>query len=189
MDELIPVIWRFIRGNLAVNEFEQWVYKTPEIEKLLGNSLYFDLLVCNYQEKGQIWEIKKKLQIAIDRIYLRKCKCITWKDDQKVPISADTGWESISEDFTVLVNRTPWLQLSRCKNCGQYWYVASDTFDDDYYLYRLGDEEAAEITQKGIWPAVFDLMKVAWPDQKWLKVNGYKSLGEWQMKNNVTGEL
>jgi hypothetical protein len=184
MEELIQVIWQFIRGGRAAAECEQWVYKTPQLERLLGNSLYLDLRVCNYQKRNQVEKIKKALEFAVDQIMPRECDCMTWLDNQKIPMGIDTRWEILSADFEILVKRTPWLEFVRCKSCGQYWYIATDTIDDVYYLYRVGDGEAGKIIQNAIWPPVFNSLAAVWPDREWLEEDGYKSLQDWQDRNN-----
>jgi hypothetical protein len=183
MEELIQAIWKFIRGDLAAAEFEQWVYKIPQLEKLLGNSLYLDLRVCNYQKRNQVEKIKKALEFAVDQIMPRECDCLTWLDNQKIPMDINSRWEIFSAAFAILVKRTPWLECVRCNSCGQHWYIATDTIEDTYYLYRLGDEEASHILQKGSWPPVFNNLAAVWPNREWLEDYGFKSLQDWQERN------
>jgi hypothetical protein len=189
MSEPIGLIWKFIRDDMPVSVFEQWIYKTPELENLLGSTLYFEVIACNYKEPDSVWTIKQVLKAAVDQIEPRKCQCLSWRDSQKVPISYDTGWEKISEDFIILRRRSPWLDLCRCKFCDQEWYVAVDTVDDDYYLYRLKTDDVTRIISNNEWPSVFDNFAVVWPDEEWLLQNGYKSLTDWQERNNDGGVI
>jgi hypothetical protein len=71
--------------------------------------------------------------------------------------------------FDLLKQRNPWLSLARCKECGQAWYVATDTVDDDYRMLRLTDEQAQDILQNDKWPIVFDDYENVWPDKKYEK--------------------
>ena len=59
------------------------------------------------------------------------------------------GYETIRE-------RTPWLDLARCRTCQRYWYVATDTVDDDIYMQLLSAEAAELVLTEDRWPPVFD---------------------------------
>jgi hypothetical protein len=63
----------------------------------------------------------------------------------------------------VLRERTPWIEAVRCRACGQAWYLAVDTCDDDYYLHRLNEDELAAALQRDEWPPTFDGLKAVWP--------------------------
>lgn len=43
--------YRIYRGYITVSEFEEWLYKTKEIESIYGSNFYFDLLDLNYRKK------------------------------------------------------------------------------------------------------------------------------------------
>ena len=111
------------------------------------------------------------------------CECASWSDLWQVPL----GYETIPDEwysprFTILLRRTPWLELVQCPQCGQHWYAGIDTEDDSYYFCRLS-EQAAEAARKGDWPAVFDDIDALWPDQGWLDAFGFLSLEDWQKRN------
>lgn len=184
MRELIMNLWKFFRDDMTVSDFEQWVYKTPELENVLGVQLYFETVACNYHDLEKVWQLKQLLKSAVDLLDPQQCHCSIWKDNQKIPISLDSGWELINEAFVALRKRTPWLTLSRCSHCGQYWYVALDNIEDDYYLHRLKNEEAQRIITNNDWPLVFDGLKAVWPSKEWLILDGNDSLGDWQIRNN-----
>ncbi|QGM29543.1 hypothetical protein GI482_03725 [Bacillus sp. N3536] len=43
--------YRIYKGYITVSEFEEWLYKTKEIESIYGSNFYFDLLDLNYRKK------------------------------------------------------------------------------------------------------------------------------------------
>ncbi len=46
--------------------FETWLYENNDIESILGNELYFDLLNINYRDKHAIFEVEKFILPYID---------------------------------------------------------------------------------------------------------------------------
>ena len=65
--------------------------------------------------------------------------------------------------FETVCERTPWLLLGRCRTCGESWYIAVDTVDDDYYFHRLSAEATRRVEHEGTWPTDFDSMENCWP--------------------------
>ncbi len=62
MSDIEEKIWQFLRGDLPIVEFEQWVYDTPELEELCGLDLYLELLSVDYRDKYAVDSIKKRLR-------------------------------------------------------------------------------------------------------------------------------
>ena len=52
--------------TIPIRTFETWLYENNEIESLLGNELYFDLLNINYREKYALLEVVKLILPYID---------------------------------------------------------------------------------------------------------------------------
>jgi hypothetical protein len=66
--------------------------------------------------------------------------------------------------FEGLQDRNPWLRLVRCRECGQQWYLAIDTVDDDHYFLRLNGDQIRAIVDHGQWPTDYDEFVNVWPD-------------------------
>ena len=54
IDSRIENIWRFIRGDMKVQDFEQWVYSENTLEKMLGKTLYLETISVNYFDKDAL---------------------------------------------------------------------------------------------------------------------------------------
>jgi len=184
MNNFVKFLWEFIRGDTLTPIFEQWVYDTRELEDFLGSSMYLQLIELNFADRYAVATMKGQLQEWVDKNYPRTCDCITWKHQEKIPLSTETRPELFEKKFRVLRRRTPWLDLVCCEQCQTYWYVAVDTIDDDYYLRRLNGEIAQGIIDRDIWPECFDKDEKFWPPIGWLKSDGYKNLKDWQIRNN-----
>jgi len=48
------------------------------------------------------------------------------------------------------------VELVRCRHCGRYWHVATDTVDDDVYVEPLTAEAAHLVLTENRWPRTFD---------------------------------
>jgi hypothetical protein len=178
-------LWRFVYDNIAVSDFENWVYAAKELETILDSDTYLRLLEANYHDHLQIYELQKALKAWLNTFYPLACECLSWKDYQVIPI---VGHEKLPQiflaKFRVLKKRTPWIDLVTCISCDQMWYLAMDTTNDDYYLQRLTVNDVDEINT-GSWPTVFDNLEPVWPSKEWLKIYGFKSLVDWQNKNHA----
>lgn len=183
MKDSLHIIWEFIRGDMTSDVFEQWVYQTPELETQLGKTAYFKLISSDYRDRNKVWEIKNMLREAIAKVSPRTCDCLSWKNNEILPLGDSHVQNLISGYFKKIWRRTPWLSLSRCNQCGQQWYVGVDTIDDNYYLYRMENEDILRV-ESNEWPHVFDNISAFWPDQFWLQRNGYLSLEDWINRNN-----
>ena len=108
------------------------------------------------------------------------CECVTLKNRFDILLSAP---ENMLELATLDIVRscTPWLDLERCRVCGQHWLIATDTVDDRVHFHRLSAENARDIVERDKWPATFDLLANVWPDEAWLQLNGFASLEEWRV--------
>ena len=190
----VETIWRFIRSEESPQDFEQWLYENhedPVIVVLLGEKLLLKAIETNFADRDQVWQCRAALRSALEKTFPGKCSCLIWRDNERLPLGFSIeaqrteSFEEFKSRFHIIKNRTPWLFAGRCRECGQGWYVAVDTVDDDYHLMRLSPSKATDITV-GHWPAIFDKLDHVWPDRDWLNLNGYTNLEEWQSKHNAT---
>ena len=95
------------------------------------------------------------------RLYrVEGCACAEVKDGYRYVLGFDVLAGGLAElGYETLRERTPWLDLVRCTRCGQHWYVATDTVDDDVYMRRVTLAEAIDIVESAKWPSHFDSMK------------------------------
>jgi hypothetical protein len=156
-------LWRFARGETSTADFERWLYATPELESLLGPQLYLPLIAEDYRDVGGVHDLRRALPALLDAIDPRACECLTWRDNERVPLGYETRPEIFLGQLDVLRERTPWLDAVRCRACGQAWYLAVDTRDDDYYLQRLSEDELTAALDRDEWPSTFDGLEAVWP--------------------------
>ena len=93
-----------------------------------------------------------------------RCVCAVWSDRQTIPLGSETA-DLLETDFALERERNPWLRLMACKGCGQPWYVAVDTVDDDYYFLRLAPLAVEAIVDRDTWPVDYDDFVNVWPDR------------------------
>jgi hypothetical protein len=60
-------IWLFIDDEMAVSDFENWIYKNKDLEKLMPEDLYMQLISFNYREVDgyELSKLKDKLKLWI----------------------------------------------------------------------------------------------------------------------------
>ncbi|MCA9987978.1 MAG: hypothetical protein KDE59_26920 [Anaerolineales bacterium] len=186
----LVTFWRYLRGDMTPADFAAWVYVTADLERLLPPGLYLQLLETRYQEHLSRYELEKALLVWLEENHPTGCFCLQFRDLQKLPIGSATLFgrelntipDAFLAGFVVLKRRTPWLELIRCRDCGQAWYLATDSVADDLHLQRLAADETGAIEQDD-WPDTFAQLAAVWPDPTWLRYHGYPSLTAWQRQN------
>jgi len=61
----------------SVLEFEQWVYVSKELEKVVDEDTYFDFISLNYKSNGAYYELKKLIEKQIDKAEFQKWKILS----------------------------------------------------------------------------------------------------------------
>jgi hypothetical protein len=157
-DSRVENIWRFIRGDMRVQDFEQWVYSENSLEKMLGKNLYFEIISVNYSDKDALYEIKQHLSEYAQQESPFRCKCIQLSDVEVVDMGEES--EAVFQYMEEVKKRGEpfwWLSVEHCRECNQWWLVASEQQQNDVYcLRRLDRQTANEILNKNSWPDYFD---------------------------------
>ncbi|TXC92741.1 hypothetical protein FS935_00610 [Metabacillus litoralis] len=60
--EIQKQFYKIYKGLISSSEFEEWLYHTPEIERVYGDTFYFNLLDLNYRSR----HIKNELEKVIE---------------------------------------------------------------------------------------------------------------------------
>ena len=59
-------IYEFLDGSVSLDELEQWVYATSELEAIFSRDDYVELLSLNYRKTGSKYEVQKLFKQYID---------------------------------------------------------------------------------------------------------------------------
>jgi len=59
LTEFFDYLWYFIRGDTDVSEFEQWVYKTTELEERVDPETYLEIVSVDFSNTGDVFYSKK----------------------------------------------------------------------------------------------------------------------------------
>jgi len=158
-EETNIVMWKFVRGDTSVSDFEEWVYSESSLEELLGEDLYMKIISANNSDKSAIWDVRKLLREYLDKNSELLCKCVTLSDSTVLGM----GSENADEAFETLVRRKErgmpfwWLLLYQCSKCQQWWLVGQEErHNDDFCLQRLKPDIADKIMHNNDWPDTFD---------------------------------
>ena len=157
MDQKLENLWKYIRGDMSTEAFEDFIYNDPDLEELLGEELYFEVIAANFRNKEYVDGINKKIKAFLNQFESYFCQCHRLRNKDMVGM----GWEDeFFRTFTAIIKQNEtnrWLYIRQCTKCQQRWLIAEEgIYSDDYYLYRLSDEEFAEIEMKNKWPTIFN---------------------------------
>lgn len=164
MSEIQQQFWKFLRGDMPTAEFENWIYNTPELETVFDPDSYLSLISSDYRDAHVVRKVKSAFKSIIEVKFPRKCDCITWKNEQELPLVYATI--NLFDNYEILLRRTPWLELIRCSSCSTCWYLAIDTVDDDYKFVRLSEVDVDNILKRNKWPSNFDNFENVWPSDE-----------------------
>ena len=159
LDPFLADVWRFVRGDTPVAEFEQWVYaNSAEVEVRLGRQASLHVFSANYQSSESAAQVKEAFRayaLAAERL---SCQCITLSDLSV----ADMGRDGDSVLASIAQRRSRgepwwWLWCGECTSCGDWWLVGQEERHNDVFcLRRLNDEEVRRLLEKDEWPSYFD---------------------------------
>jgi hypothetical protein len=156
--ELVETLWRFLRGDMLVVEFEQWVYATKELEPFLGPGRYYGAIATIYSSTDEVGELRTMLLSRMRELEPARCMCLETANRAVLDIGSESEpfMRSMEERGNAGQPRW-WLSCIRCRECGDTWLVGLDSrLNDVYCLKRLDKEDSARLLASGIWPADFD---------------------------------
>lgn len=180
-EKQFQVLWAFVRGDLLANEFETWLHNEYlKLEGKIPADLFERLLSTSLVTPRAVAEILCELKEFL--ITVSKCKCESIGKLETFGFNKQSN--QIIDPLITKYSRTPWLELRQCEICNTWWYVASDTVDDEIHFQRMSQDQAIEAIRNKVWPDVFDNLSHVWPSQAWLAISGFSCLENWQLSNN-----
>jgi len=66
--------FKILLGEIPIEDFENWVYNSSELENYIGSDDYTDLISLDYKKQGAKYDIQKMI-----RKYIDKSEFETWK--------------------------------------------------------------------------------------------------------------
>ncbi|MEQ6355608.1 hypothetical protein ABNX05_13345 [Lysinibacillus sp. M3] len=64
-EDIQKQFYKIYKGQISISEFEEWLYKTQEIESVFNNDFYFKLLDLDYRKKHIKVELVKVIEMEI----------------------------------------------------------------------------------------------------------------------------
>lgn len=155
-------IWEFIRGDLPVADFENWLYTNSGLEHVFGEDFYLEVISANFKNNNDIYILKARLGEFLRQKFPLDCECITLPD-MAITYMGDEHeehiWKSL-EKVKVYGEPRWWLALYQCKKCVQYWLIAQESQQNDIHCYRRIEEaEAEKIIHNKKWPKHFGTLE------------------------------
>lgn len=150
-------VWRFVRGDTPVPEFEDWCYGTTALEQVLGTALYMEVVSTRFGDPEELDRIRARLrEFARLRSELR-CQCVTIADRDIIDMGERDDFFATLDERKRRGDPWWWLHLDVCRVCGQGWLVAQEERQNDLYcLRRLDARETAGVIERSVWPSDFD---------------------------------
>ena len=158
INKCLDNLWQFLRGDFKLSEFEKWIYSSNELESVLNEELYLNLISLNYSDKMAILNMKKLLTDYLSTNFNYNCFCHRLRNVDVVSMGSDK--HDYLKLFRCIKHRGEpycWLYLSKCDTCNQYWLVAEETrHNDNFIIKRLLFEDVEQIENCNNWPRKFE---------------------------------
>lgn len=154
--EIFDYCWCFIRGDLSVSGFEQWVYETSELESAFSDEFYLTLISVDYSLAGAVYALKKQLECEIADFAKRECECHTLSHTARIDMGYHEGVFKSLKEVASYGEPLWWLWLAKCSACGQNWMIGSEERVNDVFLMkRIAVSEATQVMSHNQWPDDF----------------------------------
>jgi len=157
MNETLETLWKFVRGDLSTADFESWIYVDKNLEGIIGNEVYLELISINYKSSAKAYEARQTIKESLSK-FPKSCGCITLADADITDMGSEKE-EAVFETLNEIKSHGEpywWLALYQCKACEQNWLTAQETRQNDIHCFkRLTIEDAKKIKDFNDWPKHF----------------------------------
>ncbi|CTQ49431.1 hypothetical protein [Jannaschia donghaensis] len=130
--KLCDGFWRFVRGDMEDQVFENWLYSSNEIEDALGEEGYLAAISVNFYDAKRLAEFKAYLSQHLFKPAC--CDCHSQPDDGSVSLG-----EWPSDRFEIIereIDGIWWLHRLECKECKTMWHLAAEERIFDVWLLK-----------------------------------------------------
>ena len=69
-------IWQFVRGDMTIADFEEWIYSAKTLEGYLGEALYLQVISTKYTDGDSVYKMKQLLAEYAYNVSEHSCKCV-----------------------------------------------------------------------------------------------------------------
>ena len=150
------ILWKFVRGDVSANDFEDWLYNEAALETAFEDEAYLTLIGCNFRSKEDTFTLKASIRSALEAG--ENCHCSAVRDQDNIEMGGDWFFEKFFATLTKLASPPTnqwWLYISRCNACSTNWLVAQEErIHDEFYVERISDH-AVQQAKAGTWPDRF----------------------------------
>jgi len=155
--ELLETLWRFVRRDTDPREFERWLYADPNIEAMLGDSLYMAAIETKFGDCESVFQLRRRIRAFALTHDSSNCLCVRHSDITVIAMGQHEEFFATLETTRERGDPYWWLFTADCRSCGESWLVASEERHNDVYiLRRLQPDEREAIIAEALWPSDFD---------------------------------
>jgi hypothetical protein len=142
---------------MGPEEFEEWLYANPDLEAMLGETLYMAAIETRFRDRESVYQLRRQLRDFALANDPSECHCIRHPDLAVIDMGHHKGFIATLETRRKRGGPYWWLSLEACRICGQSWlYAQEERHNDVYILRRLRPDERDAVLSEGVWPPDFD---------------------------------
>ena len=150
-------LWRFVRGDMPPDAFENWACETRELERDLGPDLFLRVISGGYRKPDEVGALRKAVETFLRNAGPARCACLEMRDLHVVMMGKHNRLFATLVEAKRRGKPMWWLWIARCSACRQTWLVGSEERQNDVFcLRRMSEGEADAALRNNSWPADFD---------------------------------
>lgn len=143
IDDTLAWLCAFIRRDIDVEQFESWLYEHSNLEAVLGDEYYLNLISTDFSQRKNVYTTRRDLANFVRSKIGIKCACLFTADVFSYLDVLYDDWSRFIEEVHC-DKEMWWLQLGRCSCCGEWWaYITDCTAEFRLYAERVTSVEAA----------------------------------------------
>lgn len=150
-------LWKFLRGDTPVGEFERWAYEEPSLETLIGPDVYLRMISTDFRSADQVGQLRTTLTAIARASFPLRCECLTLANTAVVDMGEHEQVFATLQENQVRGQPYWWLSAYSCRVCGQAWLVAQEERQNDIFcMRRLEIAQVERLQLQNEWPTDFD---------------------------------
>ena len=125
--------WAFVRGDIDVSEFENWLYFESIAELALGTDAFLDAVSTDFGNPKRVNDLRHRLSEWLPAP--AACHCHQFPNGQLTTMGSTSP--DTFDDTDVRIDPLYWMRRVQCRVCGtQWWLVEECRIYDVWMLYR-----------------------------------------------------
>jgi hypothetical protein len=135
---LVAVFWRFVRGDMDAEAFEDVLHASDKIASEMGSEDHLHAISVDFRDARQVQYLREYLRGRLPSPADCKCHAIPNRGSVHLGQWPSSAFDTIEREVEGLW----WFDRMRCRACGTVWWVAREERIYDVWIVSRDKTEA-----------------------------------------------